>query len=76
MAKMLWAIYTTKHVSQLPADYKQVYLEQRLEKNAKIVGFLNSLGFVDLAPNIENDPNVGKEEEFMLTKTWIEYKIV
>lgn len=61
------------HVSQLPADYKQVYVEQRLEKNAKIVGFLNSLGFVDLASNIENDPNVGKEEEFSAIKTWIEY---
>ena len=61
------------HVSQLPADYKQVYVEQRLEKNAKIVSFLNSLGFVDLASNIENDPNVGKEEEFSAIKTWIEY---
>ncbi len=61
------------HVSELPENYKQVFVEQRIEKNKKIVSYLNSLGFNELAHTIENDPNVIKEEEFNAVKTWIEY---
>ncbi len=60
-------------VSELPENYKQVFVEQRIEKNEKIVGYLNALGFTELANRIENDPNVRKEEEFNAVKTWIEY---
>jgi cytochrome c oxidase assembly protein subunit 15 len=60
-------------VSELPADYKSVFVEQRIEKNEKIVGYLNTLGFTELAETIENDPNVRKEEEFNAVKTWTEY---
>ncbi len=60
-------------VSQLPENYKEIFVEQRIEKNKKIVGYLNSLGFTELASTIENDPNVRKEEEFNAIKTWTEY---
>lgn len=60
-------------VSQLPENYKEVFVEQRIEKNAKIVNYLNSLGFTELASTIENDPNVRNEEDFNAIKTWTEY---
>jgi len=60
-------------VSQLPENYKEVFVEQRIEKNKKIVNYLNTLGFTELAETIENDPNVRKEEEFNAIKTWTEY---
>lgn len=61
------------HVSELPENYKEVYVKQRVEKNKKIVGYLNSLGFNDLASTIANDSNVTKEEDFNIIKTWTEY---
>lgn len=61
------------HVSELPENYKEVFVEQRIEKNKKIVSYLNSLGFTELAETIENDPNVRKEEDFNAIKTWTEY---
>jgi len=60
-------------VSELPENYKEVFVEQRIEKNKKIVKYLNTLGFTELALTIENDPNVTKEEEFNAVKTWTEY---
>jgi cytochrome c oxidase assembly protein subunit 15 len=60
-------------VSQLPENYKEVFVQQRIEKNERIVSYLNSLGFTELASTIENDPNVRKEEEFNAIKTWTEY---
>jgi cytochrome c oxidase assembly protein subunit 15 len=60
-------------VEELPADYKKIFVAQRIEKNEKIVGYLQSLGFNELANTIENDPNVTKEEEFNAVKTWTEY---
>ncbi len=60
-------------VSQLPENYKELYVKQRIEKNKKIVSYLNSLGFNDLASTIANDPNVSKEEDFNVIKTWTEY---
>lgn len=60
-------------VSQLPENYKEIFVQQRIEKNAKIVGYLNSMGFTELASTIENDPNVRKEEDFNAIKTWTEY---
>ncbi len=60
-------------VSELPENYKAIFVEQRIEKNQKIVNYLNSLGFTELASTIENDPNVRKEEEFNAVKTWTEY---
>lgn len=60
-------------VGELPADYKDVYVEKRVRKNEKVVSYLERLGFQELAHKIENDPNIRREEDFNATKTWIEY---
>ena len=60
-------------VSQLPADYKEIYAQQRIAKNERFAGYLSALGFANLADQINNDPSIGEEEDFNATKTWIEY---
>lgn len=60
-------------VKQLPADYKQVYLAQRVRKNQKLARTLASLGFREVAGEIFAHPTQYVETEFNATKTWIEY---
>ncbi len=60
-------------VDELPSNYREVFVEQRVEKNEKIVSYLEALGFNEIAHQIENDPNIKREEAFNATKTWIEY---
>lgn len=59
--------------AELPSNYQTVFLEQRIEKNQKITGYLNALGFEELGDKIENDPKVKVPEEFNAIKTWTEY---
>lgn len=61
------------HISQLPADYKQKYVEGRLKKNEKFAQYLESLGKVALADSIRNDKSITLPEEFNPAKTWTEY---
>lgn len=60
-------------ISQLPADYKQVYLTQRVKKNQKLAKTLASLGFKQVAGEIFAHPTQYVETDFNATKTWIEY---
>lgn len=60
-------------ISQLPADYKQVYLAQRVAKNQKLARTLASLGFKQVAGEIFAHPTQYVETDFNATKTWIEY---
>jgi cytochrome c oxidase assembly protein subunit 15 len=60
-------------VAQLPSNYKDIYAQQRAEKNIKFVGYLRSFGFDDVALEIENDPSILIEEDFNAAKTWTEY---
>ncbi|KYG79787.1 cytochrome oxidase assembly protein [Roseivirga seohaensis] len=60
-------------VSQLPSDYKEVYAQERAEKNKRFVSYLTAFGFDELADQILNDPDVLTEEEFNATKTLTEY---
>lgn len=60
-------------VSELPVDYKEVYAQQRAEKNEKFVRYLTALGFDELAYQIQNDPSILVEEDFNAVKTWTEY---
>jgi cytochrome c oxidase assembly protein subunit 15 len=60
-------------IKQLPADYKQVYLAQRVRKNQKLARTLASLGFKEVAGEIFAHPTQYVETEFNATKTWIEY---
>ena len=60
-------------VSQLPADYLDIYKEQRIDKNKKLAGYLDKLGFEKISSYIFSHPNQYIETEFNVTKTWIEY---
>ncbi|WP_299819131.1 COX15/CtaA family protein [uncultured Pontibacter sp.] len=60
-------------VSQLPEDYLEVYKEKRIEKNRKLAGFLDNIGFDDVSAYIFSHPSQYIETEFNVTKTWIEY---
>ena len=60
-------------VSQLPEDYLEVYKQKRIEKNQKLAGFLDKLGFEEVSASIFSHPSQYIESEFNVTKTWIEY---
>jgi cytochrome c oxidase assembly protein subunit 15 len=60
-------------VDQLPQDYLQVYKDKRIEKNIKVAGTLEKLGFTQVARQLINNPAAHIETEFNVTKTWIEY---
>ena len=62
----------TSH-DQLPDDYLDIFRNQRLSKNARLARTFNSLGYTNLATKITNDPLVLQEQEFNVTKAWIEY---
>ncbi|MCX2738949.1 COX15/CtaA family protein [Pontibacter anaerobius] len=60
-------------VNQLPEDYLEVYKQKRIEKNQKLAGFLDKLGFEEVSAAIFSHPSQYIETEFNVTKTWIEY---
>ncbi|MFD2514295.1 heme A synthase [Pontibacter locisalis] len=60
-------------VSQLPEDYLEVYKEKRIEKNQRLAGILDNMGFEKLSASIFSHPSQYIETEFNVTKTWIEY---
>lgn len=61
------------NISQLPANYLEVYKNKRIQKNEKLAGFLNRIGFSQVAENIFSHPSQFIETEFNVSKTWIEY---
>ncbi len=58
---------------QLPANYQEIYSQQRAAKNERFANYLGAFGFAQLADQIKNDPSILEEEDFNATKTWIEY---
>lgn len=60
-------------VNQLPENYREQYLQKRLEKNDRFAGMLESLGQVNLANELRSDPSVKKSEEFNVANTYTEY---
>lgn len=60
-------------LDELPADYKEQYSQLRLNKNIRLAGWLQTLGFSNVAYKITNDASILEESDFNATKTWIEY---
>lgn len=61
------------HISQLPADYKDIYTAQRVDKNKKLAAKLERMGFKQVAGDIFAHPTQYIETDFNPVKTWIEY---
>ncbi|MDB5234860.1 MAG: cytochrome oxidase assembly protein [Hymenobacter sp.] len=60
-------------ISQLPANYKEVYTAQRVAKNQKLARTLQRMGFSQVAGSIFAHPTQHIETDFNPVKTWIEY---
>lgn len=60
-------------ISQLPANYKEVYTAQRVAKNQKLARTLQRMGFSQVAGSIFAHPTQYIETDFNPVKTWIEY---
>jgi cytochrome c oxidase assembly protein subunit 15 len=71
--KCFGSVIPPTNVDQLPSNYQEIYLEKRISKNERFVNTLSNLGFTELASKIANDKSILIEEEFNVTKTWIEY---
>ena len=71
--KCFGSVVPPTSVDQLPKNYQEIYLEQRLAKNERFVATLENLGFDLTADKIANDKSILIEEEFNAAKTWIEY---
>lgn len=61
------------NVAQLPANYKEQYVQGRITKNQKFANILDALGFKLFANEIRDDVSILEPEEFNAAKTWIEY---
>lgn len=59
--------------SELPDNYKEIYLNKRVEKNQRLSKMFEALGLNDLSKRIREDKSILIEEDFNMTKTWIEY---
>lgn len=59
--------------SQLPADYKENYVAERVVKNERFAKTLDKLGKGHLADSIRHDESILQPETFNVAKTWTEY---
>ncbi|MCU0401187.1 MAG: COX15/CtaA family protein [Algoriphagus sp.] len=71
--KCFGSVIPPTSVNQLPKNYQEIYLQQRLAKNERFVATIEKLGFKETAKKIAEDKSILVEEEFNATKTWIEY---
>ncbi|MGZ3891290.1 MAG: COX15/CtaA family protein, partial [Mucilaginibacter sp.] len=71
--KCFGCVVPPTNVSQLPKDYKQKYVAERLAKNQKFAKTLDVFGFSDLAMRLRLDRAIMVPEEFNAAKTWTEY---
>lgn len=59
--------------SELPENYKDLYLEKRASKIEKFAQVLRNIGLEKTSEQLKNDPNLRVEQDFNSKKTWIEY---
>ncbi len=60
-------------VSQLPLNYKEKYVSERIVKNERFAKTLEKMGKVNLADSIRQDRSILIPEVFNVAKTWTEY---
>ncbi len=60
-------------VSDLPADYKEIYSSIRERKNQRFAKYLHAIGFSETANQILAEESIKEERDFNPTKTLIEY---
>jgi heme a synthase len=60
-------------VSQLPPDYRERYVQKRVDKNHRFAKTLDFLGFGEMADQVRHDKSILEAEEFNAANTWIEY---
>ena len=61
------------HISQLPSNYQEKYVEKRVQKNERFAKTLDMFGYGEMAHRIRNDKSILKPDEFNAAKTWTEY---
>ncbi|NJO01925.1 MAG: hypothetical protein HC880_09745 [Bacteroidia bacterium] len=59
--------------SELPTDYKDVYANQRRQKNLRLADYLDKIGFYNLSHQLRYDRSMYEEADFNVYKTWTEY---
>lgn len=59
--------------AQLPADYRESFAESRVKKNLRLARYLETLGFNNLASELQAEHIAAPEEAFNTYKTWTEY---
>jgi cytochrome c oxidase assembly protein subunit 15 len=60
-------------ITQLPANYQEVYSAHRDKKNQKFISYLRAFGFDETAGQLAADKTVSEEASFNVAKTWTEY---
>ncbi len=60
-------------ISQLPENYKEIYLEKRKAKVKKFTALLDKIGLSTVAEKVRNDKTLYKEQNFNWKNTWTEY---
>jgi cytochrome c oxidase assembly protein subunit 15 len=59
--------------SQLPTNYKEKYVAERIAKNERFAKVLEGMGKVEMADSIRHDQSILVPESFNVAKTWTEY---
>jgi len=60
-------------LAQLPKDYKQQYVDGRIQKNRQFAKTLDMFGLNALANRIRADKSILVAEDFNLSRSWTEY---
>ncbi len=66
-----WVPPTTE--AELPANYREQYLQKRIAKNERFANTLENVGLDSTAKQLRNDPSVMKVENFDVFNTYTEY---
>lgn len=59
--------------NELPEGYRETYAERRIQKNSRLAGLVEMLGFRGLADDIRKGKNVEEAHAFNFARTWTEY---